>query len=246
MHCCLAESSPPTARRLAATCCLERGCPARTLRRAPTCGCRWSAGEPGGNVQLADQHVSEYISLQCAWSPASCLVSTLNGCPKSCALGCRLLRACGAFFIRRTSRGAPDSHLYKAVLAGALGLLGAGGTTALLVPLPAVLACCSRSSSGHAKCSSLRHAALAMPSRLSHSPLLVQRTCMPCCRRATRSSSSSKAAAGASSLRCCPWCHCTLCAQPCPVVSCHRTGGPIPAANLCRSLAVLPCQPLQP
>jgi hypothetical protein len=30
----------------------------------------------------------------------------------------RLLRACGAFFIRRTSRGAPDAADYKAVLAG--------------------------------------------------------------------------------------------------------------------------------
>ena len=30
----------------------------------------------------------------------------------------RLLRACGAFFIRRTSRGSPDANLYKAVLAG--------------------------------------------------------------------------------------------------------------------------------
>lgn len=29
----------------------------------------------------------------------------------------RVLRVCGAFFIRRTSRGTPDSHLYKAVLA---------------------------------------------------------------------------------------------------------------------------------
>jgi hypothetical protein len=30
----------------------------------------------------------------------------------------RLLRACGAFFIRRTSRSSPDANLYKAVLAG--------------------------------------------------------------------------------------------------------------------------------
>lgn len=32
----------------------------------------------------------------------------------------RLLRACGAFFIRRTSRGADDAHAYKSVLAGGL------------------------------------------------------------------------------------------------------------------------------
>jgi len=38
-------------------------------------------------------------------------------CPSTPACG-RLLRACGAFFIRRTSRGAPDAHLYKQVLAG--------------------------------------------------------------------------------------------------------------------------------
>lgn len=42
-----------------------------------------------------------------------------------CPSTCRLLRACGAFFIRRTSRGAPDSHLYKAVLAGVHCLVGA-------------------------------------------------------------------------------------------------------------------------
>lgn len=39
----------------------------------------------------------------------------------------RLLRACGAFFIRRSSRGAPDSQLYKAVLAAYVhALLRAG------------------------------------------------------------------------------------------------------------------------
>lgn len=42
-----------------------------------------------------------------------------------CPSTSRLLRACGAFFIRRTSRGAPDSHLYKAVLAGVHCLVGA-------------------------------------------------------------------------------------------------------------------------
>lgn len=52
---------------------------------------------------------------------------------------CRLLRACGAFFIRRTSRGAPDSHLYKSVLAG--GCQGSSQSMAVGEAAMAVCGC---------------------------------------------------------------------------------------------------------